>query len=161
MESPPALGAEGRAIAVGASAEPIYTIRAIRAIIQATVSPLIDVLDTLDLIDGDADLEDATDAEDEGIRPGAWDGPGCPASDTDDRAWPEWHRRGRHKEACLASWARIASEDAEDDEEDFGGDEAEPDLTAVNRSGAGRGPGCSMSDPGGCEHDGCEPGDGL
>ena len=158
MECPPALGAEGRAIAVGASAEPIYTIRASRAIIQATVAALIDVLN---VIEGDADFEDATDVEDEGIRHGRWDGPGCPASDTDDRAWPEWHRRGRHKEACLASWARIASEDAEDDDGDFGSDEAEPDLTAVNRPRARRGPGCPISDPGGCEHDGCELGDGL
>lgn len=151
MESPPALGAEGRAIAVGATAEPIYTIRAIRAIIQATVSPLIDVLDTLDLIDGDADLEDATDAEDEGIRPGAWDGPGCPAADTDDRAWPEWHGRGRHKEACLASWSRMASEDDEEDDGDRADDEAEPDFARIAN---GDGPGCSISSPG-------EPDDGL
>ncbi len=157
MESPPALGAEGRAIAVGANAEPIYTIRAIRAIIQATVSPLIDVLDTLDLIDGDADLEDATDAEDEGVRPSAWDGPGCPASDTDDRAWPEWHGRGRHKEACLASWSRVASEDAEVDDDDRGNDEGEPDYA---RAAAGQGPGCIIADPD-AEHDGCEHGDGL
>lgn len=62
MESPPALGAEGRAIAVGASAEPAYTIRAIRAIIQATVSPLIDVLN---LIDGDPDAEPSGDELDQ------------------------------------------------------------------------------------------------
>ena len=157
MESPPALGAEGQCIAVGASAGPIYTIRAIRAIIQATVSPLIDVLDTLDLIDGDADLEDATDAEDEGIRPGAWDGPGCPAADTDDRAWPEWHGRGRHKEACLAGWNRIASEDSEEDDGDRADDEGEPDFAHVaSRWGAG----CAIADPD-AEHDGCEHEDGL
>ena len=151
MEGPPALGAEGRTIAVGATAEPIYTIRAIRAIIQATVSPLIDMLDTLDLIDGDADQEDATDAEDEGIRPGAWDGPGCPASDTDDRAWPEWHGRARHKEACLASWSRIVSEDAEEDDGNGADDEAEPDFARIAN---GDGPGCAISDSG-------EPDDGL
>ena len=42
MKSPPALGAEGQCIAVGASAGTTYTIRAIRAIIKATVLPLID-----------------------------------------------------------------------------------------------------------------------
>ena len=43
MESPPALGAEGQCIAVGASAEPIYTIRAIRAIIQGAGCAIADL----------------------------------------------------------------------------------------------------------------------
>ena len=131
MESPPALGAEGRAIAVGASAEPTYTIRAIRAIIQATVSPLIDVLN---LIDGDPDVE--------------------PNGDELDEPYPEATGPRGHVIAGRAS----GHEDDEPDDEDFGGDEAEPDFARIaSRSGAG----CAVADPGGCEHDGRELEDGL
>ena len=48
MESPPALGAEGQAIAVGASVSRDYTIDATRAILQTTVSPLIDIINLID-----------------------------------------------------------------------------------------------------------------
>lgn len=43
-------------------------------------------IDELDELDGDPDLEDATDAEDEGVSPAALafaDGPGCSISDPD------------------------------------------------------------------------------
>ena len=131
MESPPAWGAEGQALAVGASAEPIYTIRAIRAIIQATVSPLIDVLN---LIDGDPDVE--------------------ANGDELDQSYPEAAGPRGHVIAGRAS----GHEDDEPDDEDCGGDEAEPNFARIaSRSG----PGCTIADPGGCEHDGRELDDGL
>ncbi len=144
MESPPAFRAEGRAIAMGASADPIYTIRAIRAIIQATVSPLIDVLD---LIDADSDAEDATDVEDEGVRPflqlDADAGPGCAASDARehdgtelDQSFPETAGPRGHVISGRAS----PFEDAEPDDDDCGGDEAEPDFARA----VGEGPGCAI-----------------
>lgn len=45
-------------------------------------------IDLLDLADGDADEENATDAEDEGLTANAlefaaWSGPGCPVADPD------------------------------------------------------------------------------
>jgi hypothetical protein len=88
MESPPALGAGGQgAIAVGALAIAIYAdgraagkpgdcITVPRAIIEHTVSAMIDWLDTSD---GQDDLEDDDPAEATG-------------DDLGDTAWIEWHR---------------------------------------------------------------------
>lgn len=122
-------------------------------------------VELLDAMEGDVDLEDATDVEDEGIVSEAFDGPGCPASDTDDRAYPEWHGRGRHKEAYRDSWKNITSEDAEED--DGGGDdltEDTPGFDIISRSLAnsyGDGAGCHINgdvEPNGDEGDysGCE-----
>ena len=106
-------------------------------------------VELLDAIDGDSEAEDATDVEDEGIVSEAFDGPGCPASDEDDRAYPEWHARGRHKEAYRDSWKAIASEDAEEDE--GGGDDLTEDTPGFDvRSRAmanayGDGAGCPLN----------------
>ena len=116
--SPPALGAEGRATAVGAIAEPAYTIEASRAILQATVSALIDVLD---FMGGDPDVE--------------------PNSDELDQSYPEAAGPRGHVIAGRAS----AIEDAEDDDEDCGRDEGEPDFSRVTIDA---GPGCPIADPG-------------
>lgn len=116
-ESPPALGAEGRATAVGASADPGYTIRASRAIIQATVSALIDVLD---LMGGDPEVE--------------------PNGDELDQSYPEGAGPRGHVVAGRAD----AIEDAEDDNEDCGHDEGEPDFS---RSPIDAGAGCPIADP--------------
>lgn len=117
-------------------------------------------IDLFDGEDGDPDIEDATNIEDEGITSEAFEGPGCPASDEDDRAYPEWHGRGRHKEAYRDSWKAIASEDAEED--DGGGDdltEDTPGLDATSRALAnayGDGAGCPFNgdvEPNGDEGD--------
>lgn len=55
IESPPALGAEGRAIDLGASVKSPYNIAGQRAIIERAVAALIDVLD---MGAGDLDTED-------------------------------------------------------------------------------------------------------
>ena len=117
-------------------------------------------VELLDAIDGDVEAEDATDVEDEGIVSEAFDGPGCPASDEDDRAYPEWHARGRHKDAYRDSWKAVASEDAEED--DGGGDgltEDTPGFDATSRALAnayGDGAGCPFNgdvEPNGDEGD--------
>lgn len=117
MESPPALGAEGRAIAVGATAEPIYTIRASRAIIQSTVSALIDVLD---LMGGDPDVE--------------------PNGDELDQSYPETAGPRGHGVTGRVN----GQEDDEPDDNDSGDDEAEPDFA---RTGPNLGAGCPIADP--------------
>ena len=71
-----------------------------------------DLIETLDLIRGDPDFEDDDPAESDGTEL--------------DMAWPEWHGRGRHKEACMRHFGHILSEDAEDDTEDCSGFEDEP-----------------------------------
>lgn len=60
IESPPALGAEGQAIAVGANASSPYSIADHRATIERAVAALIDVLD---IGAGDPDAEDDDPAE--------------------------------------------------------------------------------------------------
>jgi hypothetical protein len=68
---------------------------------------------------GDPDLENATDLEDDHAlssqATGYWKGmPGCPASDSDDRAWVEWDKmRGRAKTGPNFT---LGDEDAEEDD---------------------------------------------
>ena len=60
-ESPPALGAEGQAIAVGANASSSYSIKDHRATIERAVAALIDVLD-MGASDPDAEDDDPAEA---------------------------------------------------------------------------------------------------
>jgi len=113
----------------------------------------------LDTCGGDPDLEDATDAEDDfNLSPQASyaRGPGCHVADPGDIAATEWQSRGRDKLAIgihgKDGWA--LAEDAEDDDADHGLDEGEPNF--VKLRDFDRGAGCSIADPGGCEHDGRE-----
>lgn len=73
--------------------------------------------------------------------------------DEADTAWIEWERLpGSVKRAGGHGGAH--DEDDEDDDPDRGHDEGEPDFApSRERDGAG----CSIADPGGCEHDGREP----
>ena len=107
--------------------------------IAEAVTVLIDVLD---LIGGDVDLEDGGDDELTG--------------DEHDTGWPEWQSRGRFKAAPheMKSTDGV-HEDDEDDDPDCAQDEGEPNFAQV--SGDDGSAGCSIADPGGCEHDGREP----
>jgi hypothetical protein len=120
----------------------------------------------LDRDDGDPDLEEPG-LEDSFVehREGfGADGPGCPVSDAGGPSWREQFDQtgapfGSH---LLQGTATIgAHEDEEDDDpmEDNGdasdGSFAEDEPAASYRRW--NGPGCSFSDPGGCEHDGREP----
>jgi hypothetical protein len=107
-------------------------------------------LEFLHATDGDADLEAAGDEED---------------SDGDDRgdtSWPEWHTL--HASMKRGPVSPLPHEDAEEDdaaeEDDPPGacdeDEISTNLSAQWAAGAG----CTISDPGGCQHDG-EPDDGY
>ena len=140
MESPPALGAEGLGIAVGANAAAHYakhrtagnSIPVPRAVIETTVATLIALLDRSD---PDPDAEDGGDDE--------------PDGDGEDTAWIEWlAMRGNQK----GGHNRTAGH--EDDEEDDAPEDDDPagqcDEDGVNTEFAmarGGGPGCIISDP--------------
>lgn len=100
--------------------------------------------------------------------------PGCPISDDGDISTTEWPARGRNRLhggiTRKDSWA-AAEDDAEDDPREASGDEQvvngnEGDYSMAEdepvgyRQLAAEGAGCPISDPGGCEHDGREHGDG-
>ena len=115
-------------------------------------------IDLMDLGDGDPDFENATDVEDDhalsswAIDPSS--GPGCNIADTGEQAYIEW--TALHPGTRKAGHNLTAGqEDDEDDDPDHALDEGEPNFVAVKGEGAG----CSISDEGGCEHDGREPAD--
>lgn len=114
----------------------------------------------LDAADGDADVQDTGDAEDEALSGHAIAyadrRPGCIASDCGDVSVTEWHTRGRHKDNPGVHDSRLLDEDDEEDDPDTG---VEDEVLAMQIScKRGYGPGCELSDPGGCEHDGREEG---
>ena len=114
-------------------------------------------LGLLDLADGDADLEDATDLEDDHAL-SSWaidpsNGPGCNIADAGEQAYVEW--TALHPAKRVGPNFTAGDEDEEDDDPDHALDEGEPNFVAVKGVGAG----CAISDEGGCEHDGREPGD--
>jgi len=117
-------------------------------------------LDLADAMDGDPDLEE--------------DDYGEPAGDELDHSWPEWHTRDKRKTtsagyemAPVGGVGGVPSyqptEDDEDDdpqeEDDDSGQCTEDEISAGDRRFGTRGPGCVISDEGGCEHDGTEPRD--
>jgi hypothetical protein len=114
----------------------------------------------LDTLDGDPDFEGQCDEDeisrcDDMGRPVRGNGPGCDIGDPGDKAYLEWHTmRGSQK-----GGPNIAKqhEDDEEDNEDRSLDESEPCFVSLRdlESGAG----CPIADPGGCEHDGREPGE--
>ena len=134
------------------------------------IGAAIDILiDVLNLMGGDPEAETGDDLEDDfalspiAIRY-AERGPGCAISDQDAGSYIEWHTmRGSQKRGPNILAGR--EDDEDDDPAEHGGDEAdttngEDELIA----GAAlqfrhRGPGCLISDSGGCEHDGREPED--
>lgn len=89
-----------------------------------------------------------------------------PSADRSDQAWIEWDTRGRHKAAfggevmARSIHGQILHEDAEDDdpaeEDDPSGQCDEDEVNTLQWLACGGGPGCNISDPGGCEHDGQE-----
>lgn len=110
-------------------------------------------LDLLDAMDGDADGEDATDAEDDHVLSpmalayGA-DVPGCAISEPDAVGYLEWQTRGSHKlnSAGGERLARDAYGNAchDDDEDD---DPAEDDDSDCCLAGEDRIIGGSVADP--------------
>lgn len=65
-------------------------------------------IERLDLEDGDSDLEDATNAEDEGIAP-KYHGPGCPVADPGE----EYDHREDEHDAEIVSWSHPDDHPAE------------------------------------------------
>jgi len=126
---------------------------------QACARAAAALIDRLDEHDGDPDADDGNDAEDEfahSDRAKALYGRQDP--DAEVGAYAEWHTVGaaRRKDGrCVVN--SCGHEDDEDDASDCGLDEGEPDFCRRR----GRGPGCAISDPGGCEHDGREQDDGY
>lgn len=51
--------------------------------------------------------------------------------------------------------------DVELNGDELDGSSLEEDIPSDCGFGAGLGPGCPLADPGGCEHDGCEPEEGI
>lgn len=98
----------------------------------------------LDIWDGEPDREDNGDREPTG-------------DDQGDQAWIEWHTmRGAQKRGhnLLAG-----EEDVEND--DPAGQYDEDSYTGPKPHDLEQGAGCPIADPGGCQHDGREPCDGL
>ena len=98
-------------------------------------------LGLLDLADGDADLEDATDLEDDHALSVQGFGPGCDVADAGENAWIEW--TALHPGTRKGHNLTAGQEDDEDDDPDHALDEGEPNFVAVKGEGAG----CSISDP--------------
>ena len=99
-------------------------------------------LDLLDTIDGDPEAEDNADRE-------ATDGDG------NDQAWVEWTSM---RAAQKRGHNLLAGEEDDEDDDPNGGeiDEDVPGFTKRDLALAkalGSGAGCSISDPGGCQHD--------
>lgn len=121
----------------------------------AQLATFIEVaIDLLDLVGGDIDYQDSADAEDERLTETAKyfaaPGPGCAVSDTGDTAYVEWSTiRGAAKRGPNI----MAGQEDDEDDPDRSLDESEPDFSHY----AGQGAGCTISDVGGCEHDGREP----
>ena len=123
----------------------------------------------LDLADPDPETEDSTDLEDDfALSPqatGYATGPGCQSADTGENAWVEWSTmRG-----CQKRGHNILAGHEDDEEDDAAGEDdhsGQSDEDGINTAyhlvrfteGAS-GPGCNISDPGGCNHDGREPDD--
>ncbi len=110
-------------------------------------------IELVDTIDGDPDDEPAGDDE-----PAESAGDDEPAGDEEDGAWVEWTTmRGSQKGGT--NILPTSNEDDEDDDPDHGLDEGEPNYATVrDLTGAA---GCSIADPGGCEHDGREHEEGV
>lgn len=96
-------------------------------------------IDLADAMDGDADSE--------------------LAGDEADSSWSEFHTRGSRKQV-LGSFEMAPGFAHEDDEEDDPAGVHDEDGINTLSQGLQRssehGPGCEISDPGGCEHDGRE-----
>lgn len=122
--------------------------------VGAAAQALIDLLDDLD---GDADLEDATDVEDDfhltdramGFAKGR--GPGCDVSDTGEQAWIEWTTmRGSQKRGPNIAPIEDAEQDDEPEEDDPSGQHDEDGINTARYSYGCQhdGPGCALSDTG-------------
>lgn len=106
--------------------QPQISVGLLREISKATHA-LIDLnLTLLDHVGGDADVEDGTNVEDEGLtgldqcgRP--LSGPGCPEADPDGPSSPEWTSLGRFKSQARSQ--SLPHEDAEQDDEPEHADE--------------------------------------
>jgi hypothetical protein len=103
------------------------------------------LIDVLDLMGGDPEAEDNGDAE--------------PAGDERDAAWIEWNSmRGSQKRG-----PNILAGHEDDEEDDPPGQCDEDEINTHDQwlQMGHFGPGCTISDAGGCEHDGREPEDGY
>jgi len=123
-----------------------------------TLASAVEVLvAVLDAMDGDPDHEDGTGLEDEGIvLRYDTDGPGCIASDCGeyagdekDCAWIEWENLSRSQKGNQNVMG-VNDEDAEDSDPCDSNNADDEHLSCPpGRSG----PGCPISDPGGCQYD--------
>ena len=118
-------------------------------------------IDLLDLAEPDPDAEEIG-LEDSFIDHPA-NGAGCPVADgAGDQAWIEWHQLADATKRTGGNGG-VHHEDAEEDDEPEEDDPSgQCDEDGINTQGQGlqyrahKGPGCEISDPGGCEHDGQE-----
>ena len=119
-------------------------------------------IDLLDVLDGDPDFEGEC-SEDEVSRctdlgrTVPTDEPGCNIADTGESSWIEWSTmRGSQKRGPNI----VTGQEDDEDNGDLGDHSAsEDDRPGIgSKALRGDGPGCVIGDPGGCEHDGKEPG---
>jgi hypothetical protein len=120
------------------------------------IAEAIEVLvDVLDMLGGDAEAEDATDAEDDFAHSPlalryAKPGPGCAIADADEGSWVEWHTvpSTLRRHGLPGSGLALHHEDAEEDDPAGQCDEdgINTDLGASKGSGAG----CMISDQNCC-----------
>ena len=110
----------------------------------------------LDTFDGDLDAEAATwtEAGNRNTHADLPDGHEL-SGDEADTGWTEWQSRGRHKQT--AGGYEPADQHEDDEEDDPSGQCDEDGVNTGLATAIGYGAGCSISDPGGCEHDGREP----
>jgi hypothetical protein len=104
--------------------EQVSELASARQLIAAAAAALIDILDTFD---GDADIEDLTNAEDEGIDPARQEGVGCPAADPGEVAWVEWDRMAPGSKRGPNLTGNIFGRVGEDDEDDDSSEDDDPD----------------------------------
>lgn len=121
-------------------------------------------IDLLDVLDGDADCEGEC-SEDEVSRctdigrPVPSDEPGCDIADAGENAWIEWHTmRGSQKCGPNLTVGQEDDEDGGDHGDHSGSEDDSPGIGTRALQRQFDQAGCPISDPGGCEHDGREPG---
>lgn len=121
--------------------------------VEAFIEIAIGLLDTLD---GDPDREDGDDLEDDFQL--SWRAKGIGGrqdADTEAGAYAEWHTlRAAQRKAGSSVVNACGHEDDEDDDPAGVHDEDGANTLRAPRNAGG--PGCRISDPGGCEHTGLE-----
>lgn len=120
------------------------------------------LIEELDSRDGDPDEETGNDVEDDFLLSDtALDrvrqDHRVDFVDQDANSWTEWQSRGRHKLALGQFETRNSYEHEDEEEDDPSGQHDEDGINTLFRYSRRRsGAGCSISDPGGCDHEGRE-----